>query len=88
MTSIFIFQQFIFIRSIGVSNFNIHHLEKLREAVPDEIPSGVNMCINITILMKRMRHELCNMQPYFSWMPLRGVSLFQIQRYPSVTMSL
>ena len=27
-------------RSIGVSSFNIHHLEKLIEATPEDIPTG------------------------------------------------
>ncbi len=30
----------VYSRSIGVSNFNVHHLEKLIEAVPNEIPAS------------------------------------------------
>ena len=33
-------QPFITDRSIGVSNFNVHHLEGLRNACPDHIPAG------------------------------------------------
>lgn len=29
-------------RSIGVSNFNVHHLEGLKKACPDHIPTGSN----------------------------------------------
>ena len=36
---------YLFLRSVGVSNFNVYHLEKLLEATPDSVPSGVCMCV-------------------------------------------
>ena len=43
---IHVFHSFhLFVRSVGVSNFNVNHLEKLLEATPDNIPSGVCVCV-------------------------------------------
>ena len=37
-------------RSIGVSNFNVHHLEGLKKACPDHIPAGISIDTGSTVI--------------------------------------
>ena len=58
------------IRSIGVANFNVHHLEELKKARPDHIPAGESSnrigVYSIIIISHVERNVFFNIIPYLN----------------------